>query len=126
MFRRVLKSKIHCATVTGADVGYEGSITIDRGLMDAAGLVEYEEVAVWSVTGGQRLETYVIAGPGNTGTVMMNGAAAHLVKEGDVVIIASYATVSEDELTNHEVRKVFVDGDNRVVRTERQQCTRYS
>ena len=113
MFRRVLKSKIHCATVTGADVGYEGSITIDRGLMDAAGLVEYEEVAVWSVTGGQRLETYVIAGPGNTGTVMMNGAAAHLVNEGDLIIIFSFGYMEPDEAARRPPRIVQVDEKNR-------------
>lgn len=115
----MLKSKIHCARITGADVEYEGSITIDRDLMDAADLVEYEEVSVWSVSGGQRLKTYVIAGSRGSGTIAMNGAAAHLVKRGEVVIVASFVTVSEEELADRKVSKVFVDGDNRVSRTER-------
>jgi aspartate 1-decarboxylase len=121
VFRTVLKSKIHCARITDADVEYEGSITIDRDLMDAADLVEYEEVSVWSVSGGQRLTTYVIAGPRGSGTLAMNGAAAHLIKKGEVVIVASFVTASEEELADRKVSKVFVDGDNRVSRTER--CT---
>ncbi len=119
MFRTVLKSKIHCARITDACVDYEGSITIDRDLMDRADLVEYESVSVWSRTSGERLTTYVMEGQRGSGTVAMNGAAAHLIKKGEIVIIASFATLGEEELAVRSVSKVFVDGDNRVARTER-------
>ncbi|GAB4280537.1 MAG: hypothetical protein Kow0056_15060 [Coriobacteriia bacterium] len=114
MRRRMLKSKIHRATVTGADVDYEGSITLDRALMDAADILPYEEVAVWDVTNGARLETYVIPGERDSGVVCINGAAAHLVDEGDLVIIASFAEYDEAEAARHVPRNVFVDGANRV------------
>jgi aspartate 1-decarboxylase len=119
MLRRVLKSKVHRAVVTDANVGYEGSITIDRDLMDAADLVEYEAVHVWDLTNGERLETYVIEGKRGSGTVAINGAAAHLVKRGDKVIIASFATFDEEGLGRHMVRKVFVDDANRMTGCER-------
>jgi len=119
VFRTLLKSKIHCARITDAFVDYEGSITIDRDLMDRADLVEYEAVSVWSRTSGERLTTYVMEGPRGSGTVAMNGAAAHLIRKGEVVIIASFATMSEEELATRSVSKVFVDGDNRAVRTKR-------
>ncbi len=114
MRRKILKSKIHRAVVTDADLNYEGSITIDRNLMDAADLVEYEAVYVWDVTNGQRLMTYAIEGPRGSGTVAMNGAAAHLIRAGDVVIIGSYADYDEAELVDHRVRKVFVDEKNNI------------
>ena len=118
MLRTVLKSKIHKARITDADVEYEGSITIDRDLMDAADLAEYEEVRVWDMTSGARLRTYVIAGERGSGTVAMNGAAAHLIGKGHAVIIASFAVYDEEELCERKVRKVFVDEGNRVVNTE--------
>lgn len=118
MFMNVLKSKIHEARVTDADPGYEGSITIDREIMDQADLVQFEEVHVWDVTNGQRLTTYVIEGERGSGTVAMNGAAAHLIKKGDKVIIACFVTLDEKELGERMVRKVFVDERNRVTKTE--------
>jgi aspartate 1-decarboxylase len=118
MFLSVLKSKIHKARVTDASVDYEGSITLDRDLMDEADLVEYEEVKVWDMTNGERLTTYVIAGERGSGTVAMNGAAAHLIKKGDTVIIASFVTLDGAELAARKVRKVFVDGSNRVTKTD--------
>ncbi|MFA4874855.1 MAG: aspartate 1-decarboxylase [bacterium] len=114
MLRTVLKSKIHRALVTRADISYEGSITIDRDLMEAADLVEYEEVHVWDITNGQRLMTYVMEGERGSGIVAINGAAAHLVKSGDRVIIGSFVTCDESELSDHLVRKVFVDDANRI------------
>jgi aspartate 1-decarboxylase len=118
MLRQMLKSKIHNALVTDADVNYEGSITIDRDLMDEALLLEYEEVQIWDLTNGQRLSTYVIEGERGSGTVAINGAAAHLVRRGDRVIIGSFATYNEEELARHAVRKVFLGEGNRVVRIE--------
>lgn len=118
MFMNVLKSKIHNARITDADVAYEGSITLDRDLMDEAGLVEYEEVRVWDMTNGERLTTYVIEGERGSGTVAMNGAAAHLIKRGDTVIIACFVALDEKELAARKVRKVFVDASNKVTRTE--------
>jgi aspartate 1-decarboxylase len=119
MLRNVLKSKIHRAYVTDADVDYEGSITLDPDLMDAALLVEYEKVHVWSITSGARLETYVIEGERGSGAVAINGAAAHLINEGDTIIIASYAAYDEDELEEHCACKVFVDEGNRIKNVER-------
>src|SRR5947199_7181270 len=89
--RTMLKSKIHRATVTGADVDYEGSITLDPDLMDAADILPNEAVAVWDVTNGSRLETYALPGTRGKGECILNGAAAHLVKPGDVVIVATFA-----------------------------------
>jgi aspartate 1-decarboxylase len=111
----MLKSKIHRATVTDSELEYEGSITVDSLLMEAADLVEYEEVSVWDLTNGARLATYVIPGEAGSGTVAMNGAAAHLVKRGDSVIISSFADYDEAELGDFAARKVFVDAANRIV-----------
>jgi len=116
MRRTLCKSKIHRAVLTGADVHYEGSITIDRELMDAADLVEYERVQVVNVNNGARLETYVIAGDRGSGAMQLNGAAARLGVVGDHVIVISYAEYEESELAGHEPRKVFVDQRNRVTR----------
>ena len=107
MLRTMCKSKIHRATVTGADLNYVGSITIDPVLMDAADLVEYEQVAVVNVNNGARFETYVI--PGGPGDVILNGAAARLVHPGDKVIVITYAQYDEAELADHEPRVVHVD-----------------
>lgn len=114
MRRRLFASKIHRATVTDADVDYEGSVTIDEDLLDAAGILEFEEVHVWDVTNGARLTTYAIAGPRGSGAVCINGAAAHLVRPGDVVILATFAEFDESEARAHTPRVVFVDGANRV------------
>jgi aspartate 1-decarboxylase len=107
-------SKIHRATVTVADLDYEGSVTIDADLLDAAGIREWEEVHVWDLTNGARLSTYAIAGPRGSGVIGINGAAAHLVHAGDLVILATFAELDEDEAARHEPTVVFVDGHNRV------------
>lgn len=114
MFRTLLKSKIHRATVTQADINYVGSITIDKVILDAADILEYEKVHVLNVSNGNRLETYAIAGEAGSGTVCMNGAAAWLVKTGDKVIVLSYALVSEDDAAGHRAKILFVDEQNRI------------
>lgn len=98
MNRILLKSKIHRATVTEANLDYEGSVTIDENLMLAANLVEFEQVQIYDVTNGSRVTTYVITGPAGSGVICINGAAAHLVHVGDIVIIASYALFTEAEV----------------------------
>jgi aspartate 1-decarboxylase len=115
MRRRMMKSKVHRATVTDADLHYVGSITIDRDLMDLADLVEYEQVAVVDVDNGARLETYVIEGRRGGGDICLNGAAAHLIPPGDRIIIISYADYDDDELAAHEPIVVHVDTANRPV-----------
>jgi aspartate 1-decarboxylase len=115
MRRRMMKSKVHRATVTDADLHYVGSITIDRDLMDLADLVEYEQVAVVDVDNGARLETYVIEGPRGGGDICLNGAAAHLVHPGDRIIIISYADYDDAELAGYEPTVVHVDTANRPV-----------
>lgn len=111
----MLKSKIHRATVTQSDLHYVGSISIDRELMDAADLLEGEQVAIADITNGARLETYVIPAPAGSGTIGINGAAAHLVSEGDLVIVMSYAVVDDAEARRLKPRVVHVDGRNRIV-----------
>jgi aspartate 1-decarboxylase len=111
----MLKSKIHRATVTQADLHYVGSVTVDRDLMDAADLLEGEQVAIVDITNGARLETYVIPGARGSGVIGINGAAAHLVHPGDLVILMSYAQFDEAELAAYSSRVVFVDARNRVV-----------
>ena len=113
MMRTMLKSKIHRATVTEANVEYEGSITIDPDLLDAADIVPYEQVDVLDVTNGHRLSTYVIAGERGSGEICVNGAAAHLVKPHDLVIICSYVQVDDAACRGHEGIRVFVDRHNR-------------
>lgn len=115
MLRTVLGSKIHRATITQADLHYVGSITIDEDLVRAAGLVEGEKVQVVDITNGARIETYVITGLAGAGHICINGAAAHLVNPGDLVIIMSYLLADEQELLTHEPRIVHVDADNRLV-----------
>jgi aspartate 1-decarboxylase len=115
MKRTLLKSKIHRARVTASDLHYEGSVTIDADLMAAADIVEYEQVQIYDVTNGARLTTYAISGPRGSGTICINGAAAHLVKPGDLVIIASYAVYSQREVRSHEPRVCRVDADNRLL-----------
>jgi aspartate 1-decarboxylase len=116
MRRTLCKSKIHRATLTGADLHYEGSITLDRDLMEAADMVEFERVQVVNVNNGERLETYVIAGARGSGTIQLNGAAARRGAVGDHVIVISYAEYDESELANgFEPKLVFVDERNRQV-----------
>ncbi|MBI2710836.1 MAG: aspartate 1-decarboxylase [Actinobacteria bacterium] len=115
MRRRMMKSKIHRATVTDADLHYVGSVTVDADLMRAAELLEYEQVAVVDVDNGARLETYVIAGEPGSGQICLNGAAARLVSPGDKVIIISYADYDEAELATYEPRIVHVDSANSMV-----------
>jgi len=115
MLRTMMTSKIHRATVTQADLHYVGSVTVDRDLMDAAGLLEGEQVAIVDITNGARLETYVIEGPRGSGVIGINGAAAHLVHPGDLVILIAYGQLDEKELGSYAPRVVFVDAANRVV-----------
>jgi aspartate 1-decarboxylase len=114
--RIMLKSKIHRATVTQADLHYVGSIAIDRDLIDAADLLEGEKVTIADITNGARLETYVIPAPRGSGIITINGAAAHLVNEGDLVIIISYAMVDDAEARTLKPTVVHVDEHNRVVK----------
>ena len=116
MMRIMMKSKIHRATVTQADLDYVGSVTIDADLLDAADLIEGEQVAIVDNTNGARIETYVIPGPRGTGIIGINGAAAHLVHPGDLVIIMSYAMMDEAEARALTPRVVHVDERNRVVK----------
>lgn len=111
--RKMLKGKIHQACVTGANIEYEGSITIDRELMEAADILPYEKVHVLDVTNGARLETYAMEG--KTGEICINGAAARQVSKGDKVIILAYALVSEEEARNWEPRKVFAGEQNEII-----------
>ena len=115
MRRRMMKSKIHRATVTDANLHYVGSITVDRDLMDQADLLEYEQVAVVDIDNGARLETYVIEGVRGSGDICLNGAAARLVSPGDRVIIISYADFEASELEGFEPTVGHVDSRNRVV-----------
>src|SRR6266581_5956458 len=113
MFRTMLKSKIHRATVTQADVHYVGSVTIDHDLMRAADLLPGEQVAIVDVTNGARLETYVIPGLRGSGVIGINGAAAHLVHPGDLVILISYAAMDDAEARSYQPRIVFVESASR-------------
>ena len=122
MQRIMLKSKIHRATVTGADLHYEGSVTIDRDLMDAADIISYEKVAVWNVTNGSRLETYAIEGQRGSGVICLNGAAARLVAPKDLVIIASFVTMENAEAIKYEPKLVFVDEENRMLPTRTEEA----
>ncbi len=114
MMRKMLRAKIHRATVTQANVDYEGSITIDRRLMEATDLLPHEAVSVWDVTNGNRFETYAVEGRPDSGVVCVNGAAAHLVRPGDLVIIAAFTWLEEEAARAHEPKVVFVDAQNRV------------
>lgn len=112
MTLEMLKSKIHRAVVTQAELNYVGSITIDEKLMDAAGIVEYEKVQIADVDNGERFETYVIAGEAGSGIICLNGAAARLVSAGDKVIIMSYAQMTREEIEDNPPKVVFVDEKN--------------
>ena len=115
MQRTMCKGKIHRATVTQANLNYVGSITIDQDLLDAANIYPYEKVQVVNVSNGSRLETYTIAGARGSGVICLNGAAARLNAEGDIVIIISYAQFDEQEIRNLVPQIVFVDEQNRLV-----------
>ncbi|MCP4710116.1 MAG: aspartate 1-decarboxylase [Planctomycetes bacterium] len=113
---RLLKSKIHRATVTGADLDYEGSITIDQDLMDATGLMPYEKVLVVDLQNGNRLETYTVSGEPGKGEICIMGAAAHLVKTGDLVIIMAFTDLEPEELADFKPKIVMVDKNNRLIK----------
>jgi aspartate 1-decarboxylase len=115
MLRTMMKSKIHRATVTQADLHYVGSVTVDEDLLDAADLLPGELVHIVDVTNGARLETYTIAGPRGSGVIGINGAAAHLVEPGDLVILIAYCQVTTEEAKGLEPHAVFVDEHNKVV-----------
>jgi aspartate 1-decarboxylase len=113
--RKMLRGKIHRATVTGADLHYEGSVTIDATLMDGAGLIENEAVSIWNVTNGERFETYALRGEPGSGVVCINGAAAHKASRGDLVIIAAFGWMADEEALAWKPKVVFVDERNRPV-----------
>ena len=113
----MLKGKIHRATVTESDLDYTGSLTLDEDIMDAAELKEYEKIQVLDITNGSRIETYIIRGKRGSGQVCINGAAAHLIQTGDLVIIVSYCQLSDKESLYHQPKIVHVDADNRVLST---------
>jgi aspartate 1-decarboxylase len=110
----MFKSKIHRATVTQADVDYEGSITIDASLLEAADILPYEEVHVWNITRGTRLVTYALTAEPGSGTVCINGAGAHLVHPGDLVIVATYADMEDEAARAHKPKVVLLDARNRI------------
>ncbi|MFC8386916.1 aspartate 1-decarboxylase [Nocardia sp. NPDC057272] len=115
MLRTMMKSKIHRATVTHADLHYVGSVTVDQDLLDAADLLEGEQVCIVDIDNGARLETYVIAGERGSGVIGINGAAAHLVHPGDLVILIAYGQMDEAEVREYDPKVVFVDDRNRPV-----------
>lgn len=114
MQRTLLGGKVHRATVTEACLDYEGSVTVDADLLDAAGILANEAVHIWDATDGARLTTYAIVGARGSGTICVNGAAAHLVSPGDIVIIASFVTLDDAEARSWQPRVVFVDAKNRI------------
>ncbi|HEV8337515.1 MAG TPA: aspartate 1-decarboxylase [Candidatus Polarisedimenticolia bacterium] len=116
MQREVLRGKIHRATVTEANLEYEGSLTVDADLLEAAGLAPYERIDVYDITNGSRFSTYLIEGPRGSGVVCVNGAAAHLAKRGDRVIITGYGLATAAELKGYRPRIVLVDEGNRIQR----------
>lgn len=109
----VLHSKIHRATVTDAQLHYEGSLTIDRHLMELTGMVEYQQIDVYNITNGERFTTYTILGEANTGIIQVNGAAAHKARKGDLIIIAAFAQIPIEEGPHWEPNLVFVDKNNK-------------
>jgi aspartate 1-decarboxylase len=123
MQRVMLKSKIHRATVTGSDLHYVGSITVDPDLLEAADICEYEQVHVVDVDNGARFETYTIPGTRGSGEVVINGAAARLVHTGDTIIVISYATYDEAELASYEPKVVHVDRSNRILDVDAEVAT---
>ena len=116
--RKLLRGKIHRATVTEANLNYEGSITIDKSLMEAMDLIEFEAVHVWDVNNGERFETYALEGPAGSGVVCVNGAAARKVAPGDLVIIGAFTWLDEDAARRHQPKIVMVDAKNRIKEPE--------
>jgi len=112
LFRTVLKSKIHRTTVTGADLDYEGSVSIDENLLQLADILPHEQVQLYNISNGNRLTTYAISAPAGSGIICANGAAAHHIQPGDLVIIASYASVPDESAANHQPRVIMVNHDN--------------
>src|SRR4051794_13294752 len=123
MQRTMLKSKVHRATVTDCDLHYVGSITMDPDLLDAADILEFEQVAVVDVDNGARFETYTIAGERGSGEIKVNGAAARLVHRGDTVIVISYAAYEPDEMSNYRPRVVHVNNRNEILATDAEVAT---
>jgi|TARA_B100001142_G_scaffold64264_1_gene63626 aspartate 1-decarboxylase len=113
--RQLLNSKIHRAKVTEADLNYIGSISIDEDLMDAAGIIEWEKIQVLDITNGSRLETYVIKAPRKSGKICINGAAAHLINTGDLVILCTYITLDDDSINSHKPIIIHVDHNNKII-----------
>lgn len=113
MYRTLLAAKIHRATVTHCELHYEGSCAIDQDLLDAAGIAEYEQVHIWNVSNGQRLITYAISGQRGSGIISLNGSAARAAAVGDLLIIATFASVPAADIAHHRPRLVFVDAHNR-------------
>ena len=116
MQRTMLKSKLHRVTVTQSELHYEGSCAIDQNLLDASDIKEYQQVEIWNVTNGERFTTYAISAERNSGTISVNGAAARKAAPGDLLIIASFATYNEVELTRYEPDLVYVDARNRILK----------
>lgn len=117
MLRYMLKSKVHRAVVTEADLNYVGSITIDKDIMDAADIIENEKVTIVNNNNGQRFETYVIEGQAGSGVICLNGAAARLAVRGDIVIILTYTILNDEECATHKPKLVFVDETNKIKKT---------
>ncbi len=115
MYRQVLKAKIHRATVTDAHVDYEGSITIDEELLKAADIVPYEKVLIANLTNGSRIESYAIPGEAGSGMICVNGGAAKHAQKGDLVIIMTFAVLTDEELERHRPRIIYVDRQNRIL-----------
>jgi len=113
MLRTMMKGKIHRATVTDANLDYQGSVTVDEGLLEKAGIIPYEQVDVLNITNGNRFTTYAIVGPRDSGVICINGAAAHKANKGDLVIIVSYAAFQDNELEGFKPKVVLVDKTNK-------------
>lgn len=116
MQRRMFLGKIHRARVTEANLAYDGSVSVDGALLDAAGILEHQEVHIWNVTQGTRLATYAIRAPEDSGVVCINGAAAHLNRVGDIIILAAFGSLDESECLTHRPRVVLVDEANRMAK----------
>lgn len=125
--RKILHSKIHRATITDANLNYVGSISIDETLIKESGLVNYEEVQVVDITNGARFYTYVIPAEKDSGIIQINGAAAHLVSKGDIIIIMAYKYISEDKIQSLKQKIIFVDQNNKIIeRTQQEQIAKYN
>ena len=117
MQRTMLKSKLHRVTATHADLHYEGSCAIDENLLEAANILENEQVDIWNVNNGERFTTYAIRGERGSGIISINGSAARHAAPGDILIIASFALYEESEIAQHQPALIYVDGNNRITRT---------